>query len=401
MSQFPAAQASIAESHEVTRLALVTNIPVPYREPVLEALAREPDLDLRVFYCSDSEPDRNWRLPASAYKKTILRERFVTISGRFVHINLDIVPALLRFSPNIVVTTGFNPTHLLAYAYAKLFGRVHIVMSDGTLESEERLTNLHRTVRRIVYRGSRAFIGASEGTRRLYESYGLDPSAMFKSALCADNDRFSPASSDQKKVDLLFCGRMVEDKCPLFALAVAQQVGRRLGRRVSIVFVGSGPQEGPLRNAAAAAASDVDARFVGFVQHDDLPKLYREARVFLFPSRWDPWGVVANEAAASGLPVIVTPNAGAANELIVHEHNGYVLPLDLTRWADAATAILTNSELRTAMSQRARAMVGNYTFTDAAAAIAMAARACFALGSMAPPTAIAPPTAAPKNSNDR
>jgi putative transposase len=54
---------------------------------------------------------------------------------------------------------------------------------------------------------------------------------------------------------------------------------------------------------------------VGYFSQNELPYYYALTRVFLFPTLLDPWGVVANEACAAGVPVITCSNAGAAGDL--------------------------------------------------------------------------------------
>jgi glycosyltransferase involved in cell wall biosynthesis len=95
----------------------------------------------------------------------------------------------------------------------------------------------------------------------------------------------------------------------------------------------------------------------------------------LFPTLWDPWGVVANEACAAGVPVLVSNIAGAAGELVRDGENGFVMPLDLERWVDAAVRLLTDESLYAAMSVRCRELVGEYGYDNAARGIAQAVRA--------------------------
>ncbi len=116
------------------RVALVTNIPAPYRLPVYERLAAEPDIDLCAFFCSGREPDREWDLGESNFKHVLLREKFITFRGRFIHANPDLWWQLRAFRPDVVITTGFNPTHLLAYAYARVYRAGHVAMTDGTYQ---------------------------------------------------------------------------------------------------------------------------------------------------------------------------------------------------------------------------------------------------------------------------
>lgn len=357
------------------RLAIVTNIPAPYRLPVYALLAQEPDIDLHVVYCSGREPDREWNLSEARFAHTFLNQSFVRFRGRFIHVNHDIWSVLLSLRPEIVITTGFNPTHLLAYAWARLHGARHVAMTDGTLESEARLTPLHRWIRSHVYAHTAAFIGASDGAMRLYRSYGIDSDAMFKSHLCADNARFFASAPQEKRYDFMFCGRFEQVKNPLFALDVARESARRLGRRASIVFVGSGGLEAEIRAHAKTMETEVETEFAGFARQEDLPRWYGASRIFLFPTLWDPWGVVANEACAAGVPVLVTPVAGAANELVRDGENGFVMPLDLPRWVDASVRLLGDDALYARMSASCRERVGEYSYGNAAQGIAAAVRA--------------------------
>lgn len=356
------------------RLVVVTNIPAPYRLPVYDLLAQEPDIDLHVVYCSGREPDREWNLGQSGFAHTFLNQSFVRYRGRFIHINHDVWSVLLSLRPDVVVTTGFNPTHLLAYAWARWHGARHVAMTDGTLESEARLSALHRWIRRHVYEHTVAFIGASNGAMRLYRSYGVDDDAMFKSHLCADNVLFLNAPPQAKRYDFIFCGRFEAVKNPFFALDVAREAALRLGRRVSIVFVGSGGFEARIRAYAHQIEAEVETVFAGFARQEALPAWYGAARVFLFPTQWDPWGVVANEACAAGVPVLVTEVAGAASELVRNGENGFVLPLELEQWTDAAVRLLTDASLRAAMAVRCREIVGEYSYANAAHGIALAVR---------------------------
>lgn len=84
-------------------------------------------------------------------------------------------------------------------------------------------------------------------------------------------------------------------------------------------------------------------------------------------------GVIANEACAAGLPVIVTPDAGVANDLIHEGLNGFVRPLDVEEWARCAVNLLTDETLYQRFSAAAREHVGYYSFENAAAGIIEAA----------------------------
>lgn len=357
------------------KIALVTNTPPPYRVPIFARLANWPGIDFHVIFCAQREPNRLWDLPPLDFSHSFLRERFITVNGRYIHNNPDVMPLLSRLAPDVVITDGFNPTHLYAFLLAQLKGLPHIAMTDGTDISEKTLSLTHRLVRRIVYARSQAFISASVGGDRLYRSYGIKPERCFHSWLCVDNDEFAPiAKTERKSFDFIFCGRMEKAKDPLFALSVAYQTAIDMQQRLSILMVGSGSDEQALRATAVDLADWVDVQFHGFATQRALPGLYRSARLFLFPTHADVWGIVANEACAAGLPVLVSPHAGVAGELIRDGENGFVRELEIGQWAECARQLLSKESLYRDFSTDSLLRVSQYNFDDAALGLIDACR---------------------------
>jgi len=357
------------------KIVLVTNSPVPYRIPALNELAAMSGVSLHVVFCCGREPNRQWNLPAIEFQCTYLRERFFRIGDKYIHNNPDVLSTLRRLQPDIVITSGFNPTHLYAFLYARLKRVLHVPMTDGTLDSEKSLSLLHRQIRQLVYARSTAFIWASTGGQKLYASYGIAPERCFRACLAVENTRFSETEAFQHgKFEFIFCGRLERDKNPGFALDVAAEVARRLGHKVRILFVGSGKEEQTLKRQAASRADLIDAVFHGFASQEALPGLYRSAKIFLFPTSLDVWGVVTNEACAAKLPVLVSPHAGAAGELVLDGENGYVCELDVGAWADRALTLLTFPELYRNFSERSYSLVAGFTFQDACKGLADACR---------------------------
>jgi glycosyltransferase involved in cell wall biosynthesis len=70
--------------------------------------------------------------------------------------------------------------------------------------------------------------------------------------------------------------------------------------------------------------------------------------------------------------VLVSPHAGAADDLVRDHDNGRVLPLDVGRWAEAAVTLLRDDAAWQRMSRRCIAQVRDYTYANAAAGIAAA-----------------------------
>lgn len=353
------------------KIVLVTNIPAPYRIPVYNLVARELGNNFLVIFCAKIEPNRHWDFEQFNFCHIYLKKNFRRLRGSFVHNNLDIISELRRFRPDVVITSGFNPTFLYAWLYALLSGCRHVPMTDGWLLSESALSRMHKVVRHLVYRTSRAFIGASKKSLDLYRSYGVAESNLFQSHLCIDNKRFSTlAKTAVRQYDIMFSGQFIERKMPDFFVDVACKVTNMRGA-IKVLLLGNGPlKEHVLKRLTDAGIEFTDA---GFVPQKELPNYYSRAKLFLFTTNNDPWGIVANEALASGTPVILSPNSGAAHDLVIDRWNGFVLESKVDLWAEKVVELLSHNQCWEELHDNALKSVEEFNFDDAADGIVAAA----------------------------
>ncbi|MXO95857.1 glycosyltransferase [Erythrobacter aquimaris] len=355
------------------KCAIVTNMPVPYRNPVWSLLPRGENT---VVFCARTEGNREWLVPPLDFSHVFLNENVSDLQDgyNFIHNNPDVWRVLNGIRPQVVVATGLNPTHIYSIAWAKLHGVPYVYMTDGTELSERHLSWKHRLLRRCMIRGASTGVAASLSGKRLLESYGLAPNRIFLSRLCADNSRFSPSPLSERPYDLMFCGRLHDHKLPYFFVETCAEVRRRRGSCRALV-VGNGPERQGVLNALRD--EQVDFIAPGFIQPDELPTWYPQARLLLFPTKLDAWGVVVNEAMASGTPVVTTSAAGAASDLVVDQLNGRVLPVDVSAWATACTELLENPLLWQKMSTQALRDVQPFNYANAARGLQLACDIAF------------------------
>jgi glycosyltransferase involved in cell wall biosynthesis len=123
------------------------------------------------------------------------------------------------------------------------------------------------------------------------------------------------------------------------------------GLNVTVVFGGDGPARSELE--AAAAATDLDVRFLGFLDRTELPELYGALDVFAFPSPVETQGLVALEANCCGTPVAGV-DAGALSNTIDDGETGYSYQEgDMDGFQDAIERVLAEREqLREACLER-------------------------------------------------
>jgi glycosyltransferase involved in cell wall biosynthesis len=146
----------------------------------------------------------------------------------------------------------------------------------------------------------------------------------------------------------LFVGRFICEKRPLdFADAI-----ERVARRMPVVGVMAG--DGPLRPEIEARVRDrnLPIRLLGFRNQSALPALYAAAQVLVLPSQ-ETWGLVANEAMACGLPVVVSTSAGCALDLITPDTGATCALGDVDGLAQAIAAVVAARAARPDAFRRA------------------------------------------------
>ena len=129
-----------------------------------------------------------------------------------------------------------------------------------------------------------------------------------------------------------------------------------------LVISGSGSMERPWKALAAELGVASKVYWPGFVQYQQLPALYQSAGAFVHPARQEPWGLVVNEAAAAGRPLIVGRRVGAARELVREGQNGFLIdPEDLRAFAAVLghTAGLTEAQ-RASMGAVSQGLVAQF-----------------------------------------
>jgi glycosyltransferase involved in cell wall biosynthesis len=347
----------------MTRVTLLTEIPAPYRIPLFNALAER--VDLTVFFLRERNPDRPYALHADElrFRHRVLPGVDITLRGRWLVLNRGVSGALR--GADAVVLGGWNqPAFWAALAWCRARRVPAILWVEST--SRDRRTGRLEPLKRILLRSVAACIVPGAAARAYVESLGV-PSARIRVAPNAvDPAIFGSAARTRTNgpCRLVAVGRLAPEK----GLDTLLDAARDLP--VEIVLVGTGPEEARLRTLAGP-----NVTFLGHVDRDELPTIYADADVAVMPSRSDPWGMILNEAALAGLPLVSTTAAGAAWELIEDGINGFrVQPDDSAALRAAITDLAGDEPFRRAAGDRSRAIAARFTPEAWADVVAATAR---------------------------
>jgi glycosyltransferase involved in cell wall biosynthesis len=136
---------------------------------------------------------------------------------------------------------------------------------------------------------------------------------------------------------------------------------RAAGRAdVPVLAVGEGPERAGLERLARELGTR--ATFTA-LPWESVVEAYASADVFALLSRHEPWGVVVNEAAACGLPLVLSDRVGAAHDLLRDGENGLLVPVDdVDATAEALRRLVGDPELRRRMGARARELAAGFGY---------------------------------------
>jgi glycosyltransferase involved in cell wall biosynthesis len=270
--------------------------------------------------------------------------------------------ALNEYKPDVVAIPGWADA--VAFSAIQWCGdnRVPvIVMSETTAWDESRIVWKERIKRHILKMCSAGLVGGHPHAEYLVR-LGMSRENIFQGYDAVDNEYFSRKTSEAKNREpeirkkyglpenyFLASARFV-DKKNLLNLIRAYALYRKLVEKNGtppgkteiwhLVLLGDGPLKSALSDLIASLGLQKFVLLPGFKQYDELPAFYALARAFIHCSTVEQWGLVVNEAMASGLPVLVSNRCGCAQNLVQEGVNGFTFdPYDVKQMAEVMARI--------------------------------------------------------------
>jgi len=386
------------------RLAILGLVPAPYREPLYQGLSQRPDWATRVFYMQSHDSVRGWSNLAGSYDAVHLR----CLTPEYLYsvpligvLNTGLVQGLTRFDPDCLVIHGYSYwPQLQAVRWAVRNGRPFFLCADSNaqkLAEGSPVAKLKSVWLRYCCRRAAGVLSVGSSNETFWRHYGVDAGRQFRSPLAVDNDFFSGQAAIyrgqknalRRQLGLpegrlaLYVGRFAAEKNLENLLRAVAACGA--GNSFVLALVGDGPE----RFRIARLITKLGLRNVfqfGFQAQSELPKFYGIADALVLASSYEPWGLVANEAMASGLPILLSKNAGCAPDLLEEGENGFAFdPADVNSIA-ACLKRFSNAhpEELSRMGNRSAQLIAGWSYREALAGILNALDAVGIAGAVAP-----------------
>ncbi|MFZ0745426.1 MAG: glycosyltransferase, partial [Terracidiphilus sp.] len=325
------------------RITVLHNHPIHYKHLLFTAMA-QLGAEVDVVFAARSSNMRTAALQPAGQNYT---SHFLS-DGSFeslpqIQTALRAFGAFSRCRPDVVIIGGYS--YLPAWsvlAWAKLHGKPVVLWFESNFFDHPRQL-IKESIKRLFVRGCDVGHVYGKSNRRYLEYLGMKPSAVLEKRATVDWNLFSKrrAAFHPDFRRFVYVGRFSPEK-NLPRLLEAFRIVREK-TNAELVLVGYGPDESLLRQITHDLGLNESVVFAGAKTPEEVSMTLAECDCLVLPSLTEPWGLVANEALCTGLPVIVSDQCGCALDLAM-QGTGWIFQAENT--ADLAEAMLHVCELK-------------------------------------------------------
>lgn len=315
------------------KIAIVTNIRAPYRKLQLEKLAENEKHNIKIYYTDEGYDGRNWDIDPIENAEEIYLKKVFEIP-RYGNLNWGLVE-IVKDNDVIVIGGYEKPTYIMLSILCRIYRKKLCLLFDGI--SEDRIYSkenfIKDSIKNISIKLANAFYANGKVSKNYFvKRFDIDSNKIFNQYLSVDNTAIAAIDDnvkedfkikynipDDKKI-ILYSGRLIKRKrIDLIINAIAVLNNRE---DYLLLVIGSGEEKNNIE--LLAFRKNVKLLIIPFIKEQlELFKLYRVGDLLILPSDSEPWGLVVNEALASGLPVICSDTCGCTSDLILEGVNGF------------------------------------------------------------------------------
>jgi 1,2-diacylglycerol 3-alpha-glucosyltransferase len=287
--------------------------------------------------------------------------------------------ALNQIRPQVIAIPGWSDRGSLAALLWCLKKKVPVVVMSETTAWDFKRSWLKESLKRRVVKLCAAGLVGGRSHAEYLAQLGIKRSEIFFGYDAVDNDYFATKSAVAKaqRAELtkryqlpddyfLASARFVEKKNLLrllqaYACYRTNVAKQSIVKAWDLVLLGDGPLQAAVRDQIATLQLGNHVFLHGFKQYPELPTYYGLAKAFIHASTTEQWGLVVNEAMASGLPVLVSSRCGCAADLVQEGVTGFSFdPFNIEQMASLMERYSSQPAELAVMGQAAQKHIANW-----------------------------------------
>jgi len=364
------------------KIAIIATHPVQYHVPWFQALSKQVDCQVKVYYgCDPGEQQQGvgfdvpfqWDIPMfENYQWEMLenRKQNPKLDGFFSSNVKNMGEILKRDRPDVIILTGWNSFPLLQALFWCI--RLHIpriVRGESNGMKQRRLWV--KLIHRLLLSCYDAYLVIGKANLKFYAGYGIKENRFFLCPYFVDNDRLLEQVKQIENhretlrarweipgdsICFIYVGKLNKKKRILDLLA-ALHIAVEKDRNLHLLVVGTGE----LMEAAKCRVTEqqLPVTFAGFLNQTEITKAYVAGNCLVLPSDYgETWGLVVNEAMVCGLPAIASDRVGCSLDLVENNVTGMVFPFsDIEALAERLIIMASDPRKTRSMGRAAQELV--------------------------------------------
>ena len=319
-------------------ILFISNALSPYYHNFCEMLGKELKLTVLYERRLAGNRDLSWgNLKEENY-------RAIYLKGRAVGEEMAFCPEVIGYIRKgcfdfVVLHNYLSPTGMLASLYMQIYKIPFAIHADGAVKKVQE-KRIIRVVKRFFVSKACAYFSSGRVTDEYFTYYGADARRIYRypfTSVHAADILAKPLSGQEKQKlrELLGLGeRLCGSRLVLYVGSIIHRKGvdlllrcaEQIGERAEFLIIGGEPTPGMKQWIKRHGIMNVT--FCRFEPPERIKQYMRCADLFVFPTRYDIWGLVINEAMAAGLPIITTDQCVSGIELVEREKNGLLVHAD-------------------------------------------------------------------------
>jgi len=346
------------------RFLIIHNLPAPYRVSQFDLMSKHLPID--IFYGFKKKGSRKWSNKTGSCPSFFISGPVFFGSKISLGIKSN---QLKKYKAALFFDSGFDMFFVNFFTFIKcLIFKIPIVFVVTQIDTNWlniKKNNLFYLIkafivkiyRKIFYSLSKHIIANSKMSRNYLLAYNVPIKKITIAPVSIDINPFLKLNKKKgNDIDILFLSYVRDSKGLELLINVFMSIRQK---NIRLHIVGDGDK---LSYYKFLAKKDIRIIFHGHSSDEKKLNFFSKAAFFVLPTEHDPWGLVINEAMASGLPVIVTDSAGSS-EMV--RANGFVIkPNSFTELKSAIEILIKNKEQRLSMGLESRKIISKYSLKN-------------------------------------
>jgi 1,2-diacylglycerol 3-alpha-glucosyltransferase len=360
------------------KVVIIFNQFGPYHYARLNAVGKQLDVyAIELFKTSiDYEWETSFLTENLSFKKVTLFEKENILSVSKKNLREKIFEALKKIDPDVVAINGWSESGAFAALKWCILNKTPaVVMSESTEFDMSRIRVKEAIKQQVVQKFSSALVGGKAHASYIHK-LGIPINNIFQKYDVIDNRHFFQLAQNAKANSQFYYNKLSLPEH--FFLASARFIPKKNLVRLleafaiykeklkpkgwNLVILGDGEMRSSLQSLIIRLGIRDSVFLPGFKQYFELPFYYGLAKAFIHPSTSEQWGLVVNEAMASGLPILLSSKCGCAEDLLQDGQNGFLFdPFNIQDMADKMFLLASDDNNLIQMSQQSLKIISNFT----------------------------------------